>query len=245
MDDPYVGQQLLFPNFAGARVLIVDDELPIVESVAYNLRKEGYRTLTACDADQCMEIVRDDKPELIILDVMLPSVSGFDLCRIIRKRSEVPIIMLTARADETDRVVGLEVGADDYLTKPFSMRELLARVRTILRRSAPPEEPMTRPVQVGHLIIDPIRYEVTVSGNPVDLSHRAFQLLLFLASNPGRVFTRQTLLERVWGRDNIVEERTVDVHVRWIREKIETDPAHPRYLVTIRGVGYKLSSNLP
>jgi DNA-binding response OmpR family regulator len=176
---------------------------------------------------------------------MLPSVSGFDLCRIIRKQSDVPIIMLTARSDETDRVVGLEVGADDYLTKPFSMRELLARVRTILRRAAPPEEPMTRPVQVGELIIDPIRYEVTVSGNRVDLSHRAFQLLLFLASNQGRVFSRQTILERVWGRDNIVEERTVDVHVRWIREKIETDPSHPRYLATVRGVGYKLSAHHP
>ncbi len=227
------------PPASGTKVLVVDDEPPIVESVAYNLRKEGYRALTAADADQCLEVVKNERPDLIILDVMLPSASGFDICRILRKQSDVPIIMLTARSDETDKVVGLEVGADDYVTKPFSMRELLARVRTILRRSAP-STAEAAPIALGDIRIDPSRYEVTVSGRPATLSPRAFQLLLFLATHPGRVFTRQALLERIWGEDNLVEERTVDVHVRWLRERIEDDPSHPRHLLTIRGVGYKL-----
>lgn len=225
------------------KVLVVDDEQPIVEAVAYNLRKEGFDALTAGDAEQCLEIVRAERPDLIILDVMLPSASGFDVCRTLRKRSDVPIIMLTARAEETDRVVGLELGADDYVTKPFSMRELLARVRSVLRRRSP-DPPVEEPqiIRVGGLEIDHERYRVTVDGERVDLSPKEFQLLMLLASHPDKVFTRQALLDRVWGMDAYVEDRTVDVHIRWLREKVEKDPSNPRRLLTVRGVGYKFSS---
>lgn len=221
------------------KVLVVDDEQPIVDAVAYNLRKEGYRALTADDAEHCLDIVRDETPDLIILDVMLPSASGFDVCRTLRKKTDVPIIMLTARAGETDRVVGLELGADDYVTKPFSMRELMARVKTILRRSAPADLNGPEAISAGALYIDPVRHEVTISGRTVDLTPREFELLRFLAAHPDQVFSRQTLLDRVWGADAYVVDRTVDVHVRWLREKIEDDPSHPRRLLTVRGVGYK------
>ena len=222
------------------KVLVVDDEAPIVEAVAYNLRKEGYQALTACDAEQCMEICRAEKPDLVILDVMLPSATGFDVCRLLRKQSNnVPIILLTARAEETDRVVGLELGADDYMVKPFSMRELMARVKTILRRVHPHDPIANQPVEVGNLRIDPARYEVTVGGRSVELSPKEFELLRFLVGRPGQVFTRQALLDHVWGVDAYVEDRTVDVHIRWLREKIETTPSRPERILTVRGVGYK------
>ena len=219
-------------------ILVVDDEPPILESVAYNLIKEGYRVLTAADGERCLELARSEKPDLIILDVMLPSASGFDICRALRKTTSVPIIMLTARAEETDRVVGLELGADDYLTKPFSMRELMARVKTVLRRSSSDESAVQKLVQVGPLSIDTTRHECKMRGNVLELSPKEFQLLLFLASNAGKVFTRHQILDRVWGTESFVEERTVDVHVRWLREKIEIDPSIPRLIRTIRGVGY-------
>jgi phosphate regulon transcriptional regulator PhoB len=226
------------------KVLVVDDELPIVEAVAYNLRKEGYLALTAGNAEQCMEIARNEKPDLILLDVMLPSASGFDVCRMLRKQSSVPIIMLTARAEETDRVVGLELGADDYITKPFSMRELLARVKSVLRRTSNGEKVAPRQtVEVGELRIDPTRYEVTVDGRRVDLSPKEFDLLFFFVSHPGQVFSRQTLLDNVWGADAYVEDRTVDVHMRWLREKVEMNPSQPKRLLTVRGVGYKFSGD--
>jgi phosphate regulon transcriptional regulator PhoB len=226
------------------KVLVVDDELPIVEAVAYNLRKEGYMALTAGNAEQCMEIARNEKPDLILLDVMLPSASGFDVCRMLRKQSSVPIIMLTARAEETDRVVGLELGADDYITKPFSMRELLARVKSVLRRSSNGEKVAPRQmVEVGELRIDPTRYEVTVDGRRVELSPKEFDLLFFFVSHPGQVFSRQTLLDNVWGADAYVEDRTVDVHMRWLREKVEANPSQPKRLLTVRGVGYKFSGD--
>jgi phosphate regulon transcriptional regulator PhoB len=224
------------------KVLVVDDEQPIVEAVAYNLRKEGYDALTANDADQCLEVARREQPDLVILDVMLPSASGFDVCRTLRAESGVPIIMLTARAEETDRVVGLELGADDYVTKPFSMRELLARVKSVLRRSTEPQA--DRPAQVleiGPLRIDPTRYEVKRNGTGVRLSRKEFDLLHFLAARPGKVFSRQSLLHNVWGADAYVEDRTVDVHVRWLREKIEADPSRPEWLLTVRGIGYKFT----
>lgn len=221
------------------KVLVVDDEAPIVEAIAYNLRKDGYQTFTAADAESCLEIVRNENPDLIILDVMLPAASGFDVCRSLRRHSTVPIIMLTARAEETDRVVGLELGADDYITKPFSTRELMARVKAILRRTQASELPTGRIVTVGSLTIDPVRYEVTVSGKRVDLSPKEFELLRFMASHSGQVFSRQSLLDRVWGADAYVEERTVDVHIRWLREKVETNPSQPERLLTVRGVGYK------
>jgi two-component system alkaline phosphatase synthesis response regulator PhoP len=223
------------------KVLVVDDEMPIVEVIAYNLRKEGYQTRTAHDAEQCMDIVRSEKPDLIILDVMLPSASGFDVCRALRRQSDVPIIMLTARAEETDRIVGLELGADDYITKPFSTRELMARVKAVLRRNVS-QEPPAEVVEVGNLVIDPQRYEILVNGVRVDFSPKEFELLRFLATHPGQVFTRQALLDRVWGTDAYVEDRTVDVHIRWLREKIEANPSHPERLLTVRGVGYKYRS---
>ncbi|MEP6756030.1 MAG: response regulator transcription factor [Chthonomonadales bacterium] len=225
------------------KILVVDDEQPILEAVAYTLRKEGYTALTAANAEQCMEIARNEKPNLIILDVMLPSASGFDICRMIRKQSSVPIIMLTARAEETDRVVGLELGADDYVTKPFSMRELLARVKTILRRTNNGDAHATKQVvEAASIRIDPAKHEVTVAGKKAALSPKEFDLLHFLVTHPDQVFTRQTLLDQVWGADAYVEDRTVDVHIRWLREKVENEPSQPLRLITVRGVGYKLST---
>lgn len=225
------------------KVLVVDDELPIVEAVSYNLKKEGYEVLTAGDAEQCLEVARRDAPDLVLLDVMLPSASGFDVCRMLRKQSNIPIIMLTARADETDRVVGLELGADDYVTKPFNMRELMARVKSVLRRTTAQDVHLLTqtPIQSGNLLIDPARYEVRIDDRVVPMSPKEFELLRFLVTHPGQVFTRQVLLDRVWGAEAYVEERTVDVHVRWLREKIETNPSQPTRLVTIRGVGYKFN----
>ncbi len=227
----------------GAKILIVDDETPIVEAVAYSLRKEGFQTATAGDAEQCLDAVRTYQPDLIVLDVMLPSGSGFDVCRLLRRESDVPIIMLTARAEETDRVVGLEIGADDYIVKPFSMRELVARVKTILRRvGQAPDGPGDRPIQDGNLIVDPASFEVKIGDRRVDLSPKEFDLLRFILSHPGQVFSRQALLDRVWGADAYVEERTVDVHVRWLREKVESVPSRPERILTVRGVGYKYRS---
>ena len=225
------------------KVLVVDDEAPILDAIAYNLRKEGYEALTADDANSGLEIARRDLPDLIILDVMLPSASGFDVCRLLRAESAVPIILLTARAEEMDRVIGLELGADDYVTKPFSMRELMARVKTVLRRSAVTGADMPElPIRIADIVIDSSRHEVTAHGEAVTLTPKEFELLRFLAANPGRAFTRQTLLDRVWGADAFVGDKTVDVHVRWLREKIEPNPASPRRILTVRGVGYKFSA---
>ena len=226
------------------KVLVVDDEIPILDAVAYNLRKEGFQPLTAEDAEQCMRLAKSEKPELIILDVMLPSASGFDICKRIRSESHTPIIMLTARADETDRVVGLELGADDYVTKPFSMRELMARVKTVLRRSNAITGNIEEVIDIGGIHIDSNRYEVSVNGDPVSLSPKEFDLLKFLARHPGQVFTRQSLLDSVWGPAAFVEDRTVDVHIRWLREKIEADPSQPRHLMTVRGIGYKFCDEM-
>ncbi len=220
------------------KILLVDDELPILEAIAYNLKKEGYTVVTATDAAQCMDEMRREKPDLIVLDVMLPSMSGFDICKTLRKQSDVPIIMLTARADETDRVVGLELGADDYVTKPFNMRELVARIKSVLRRSAQGELD-SEILVIGKLKIDSTRHEVAMDGEVLAVSPREFELLRFLASHPGQVFSRQVLLDRVWGTEAFVEERTVDVHMRWLREKIEITPSQPEHIVTVRGVGYK------
>jgi len=226
------------------KVLVVDDENPIVEAVAYNLRKEGFQALTASDAEQCLDIARTERPDLIILDVMLPSASGFDVCRMLRKQNDVPIIMLTARAEETDRVVGLELGADDYITKPFSMRELMARVKTVLRRTHVGTITTDSIVKAGNLTVDPNRYEVTLGDKRIELSPKEFDLLRFMATHPGQVFSRQSLLDRVWGADAYVEDRTVDVHIRWLREKIEVNASRPERLLTVRGVGYKFRSEV-
>ena len=234
-------------------ILIVDDERPIVEAIAYNLKKEGYTTFTAGDAGECVAAARHSTPDLVVLDVMLPSGSGLDICRQLRyEHGPVPILFLTARAAESDRLKGFEVGADDYVVKPFSMRELMARIRALLRRNlspilaAPVNQPIEREparnsdeLEIGNISLNRNRREVIKAGEKLDLTKKEFDLLGTLMSNPGHVFDRQTLLNRVWGEDCYVDERTVDVHIRWLREKIEDIAATPKKLITVRGVGYK------
>jgi two-component system OmpR family response regulator len=230
-------------KMADNKVLIVEDDANLLETLKYNLRKEGYDVVTASDGEQAIEVARREKPDLLILDIMLPKLNGFEVCRILRQEMIVPILMLTAKADETDKIVGLEIGADDYMTKPFSIRELLARVRAMLRRTkmakAPPAgEPAS--LKIGNLEIDFARHRVALSGAALELSPKEFDLLVFLARNKGLVFSREQLLEKVWGYYFAGDTRTVDVHIRWLRQKIEADPGHPKYLVTVRGTGYKL-----
>jgi DNA-binding response OmpR family regulator len=226
----------------GDKILVVEDDANLLETVRYNLRKEGYETVIAADGEQAVNAARREKPDLIILDIMLPKLNGFEVCRILRKEMTVPIIMLTAKADETDKVVGLEIGADDYMTKPFSMKELIARVHAMLRRAkitaSPPPSPQS--LKIGALEVDTARHMASLSGSVLELSPKEFDLLAFLARNKGLVFSREQLLEKVWGYDFAGDTRTVDVHVRWLRQKIEADPTHPRYLMTVRGTGYKL-----
>jgi DNA-binding response OmpR family regulator len=221
-----------------ATVLVVDDEPIVREVVVRYLEREGYRTLEAEDGDRARELVERDPPNLVVLDVMLPGTDGLSLCRWIRSRSELPVILLTARGEEADRIVGLELGADDYVTKPFSPRELAARVRTVLRRAAPPVVGEAR-VLVGDLEIDANTREVTRAGEPLKLTAREFDLLWFLASNRRRVFSRDQLMDRVWGYEAAVDTGTVTVHVRRLREKIENDPSRPELLETVWGVGYR------
>ena len=221
------------------RVLVIDDEAPIRDAVSYHLRREGFEVITADDAPDGLSTFRETRPRLIILDVMLPSGSGLDVCRLVRAESNVPIILLTSRTDEFDRVHGLNLGADDYVVKPFSLRELSARVRGLLRRSATPGDSEPRLVVIDGLTIDVDRCRADANGRGVDLSPRAVSLLHFLASHRGQAFSRSTLLSRVWGDDIGITERTVDVHVHWIRERIEPQPSNPRYILTVRGVGYK------
>lgn len=223
------------------KILVIDDEPMILESVGYNLKQEGYEVLTANNGEDGLNLALNANPDLILLDLMLPGMNGMEVCRSIRQRSEVPIIMLTAKEGEIDRVLGLELGADDYVTKPFSMRELLARVKTVLKRITVPPGIVENPKAIirGGLTIDPLGHEVTVNETAVSLSGKEFDLLRILASHPGQVLTREQLLDLVWGNDFYGDTRTVDVHIRWLREKIETDPAHPEYILTVRGVGYK------
>lgn len=225
------------------KILVVEDDANLLETLKYNLRKECYVVVAATDGEEAVSTARREKPDLIILDIMLPKMSGFEVCRILRKEMTVPILMLTAKADETDKVVGLEIGADDYMTKPFSLKELLARVRAMLRRSQMAETPLSAvpsAVKIGGLEVDIARHKASLSGALLELSPKEFELLAFLARNKGLVFSRDQLLEKVWGYDFTGDTRTVDVHMRWLRQKIEADPAHPQRLVTVRGTGYKL-----
>ena len=223
------------------RILVVDDEPHIVELVRYNLVQEGYDVATAGDGETALTRVRTERPDLIILDIMLPGVDGLEVCRRLRTESSVPIIMLTAKGGELERVVGLEIGADDYVTKPFSPRELVARVRAVLRRRVPEISPAAQePIRVGELHLNPPTHDVTLGGRPVELTAREFELLRLLMRHPNRVFTRDFLLEHLWGHDFYGSTRTVDMHVSRLREKIEDDPGEPRFIVTVRGVGYKL-----
>lgn len=228
---------------ARAKVLVVDDERPLVELVSSYLEREGFSILQAFDGKQALDLARRESPDLVVLDIMLPEIDGLEVCRQFRLFSDAYVLMLTARTEEIDRVVGLSVGADDYLTKPFSPRELVARVRAMLRRprrlagSTPPVENET--ATFGDLEIDYGAHEVTRSGSPVSLTPIEFSLLETLASRPGIVYTRDQLIERVWGHDFYGDEHTVDVHVSNLRRKIEKDPAQPNWIETVRGVGYR------
>lgn len=224
------------------KILLVEDEPMMRDSIAFNLEREGLRVLQAEDGEVALELWRRHQPDVILLDLMLPKLSGLEVCRIIRHNSQTPILMLTARGEEMDRVAGLDLGADDYVTKPFSMRELMARVRALLRRSKAARFTVQgQPVlEFGELRIDRERHEVTVCGDEVQLSPKEYDLLETLALNPGRALTRQFLLERVWGTDFFGDETTLNVHIRWLRKKIEPDPEKPRWIQTVRGVGYKL-----
>lgn len=219
------------------KVLVVDDEPAIVETVEAKLRKEGFTVFTSDSAEDGMRLVRRVKPDLIVLDIMLPQRSGLELCRAIRRESTIPIIFLSAKAAESDRVRGLEIGGDDYIVKPFNLNELVARVRAVLRRASGDSLPEI--VERGNLKIDPRRHEAWIDGKLVDLSPREFALLHFLMRNAGQVFSREILLDRVWGKDAYVSSRTVDVHVRWLRTRVEVDPNEPQRILTVRGIGYK------
>ena len=223
--------------------MVVEDDRNLLETIKYNLNKEGYEALTAVDGAEALEIARTEKPDLIILDIMLPVIDGFEVCRILRKEMTAPIIMLTARIDETDRIMGLDTGADDYMTKPFSLRELLARIRALLRRAKIfevklPEEQAI--LTIGAITIDLNRHRVTVKEQPLELTAKEYDLLVFLIQNESYVFSREQLLEKVWGYDFAGDTRTVDVHIRWLRQKIESYPANPKHLLTVRGTGYKI-----
>ncbi len=238
------------------QVLVVEDDETLRDTLEYNLQNQGYRIITANNGYAALELARSQQPDLLLLDLMLPGINGFEVCRILRKEMSLPILMLTARAEEVDKIIGLEVGADDYLTKPFSMRELLARVKALLRRvemirdelAAQDEMEVTRPGMVtspvkpltfGNLIIDETRREARIDGQPIRLKLKEFELLLFLARHRGIALSRDLILERVWGWSFDGNSRTVDVHIRWLREKIEPDPANATRIVTVRGIGYR------
>jgi DNA-binding response OmpR family regulator len=230
-------------------VLVIEDEVNLVEVLRYNLEREGYRVHSSHDGVQGLEAARKFKPDLIILDVMLPNLDGLEICRILRRESNVPILLLTARVEEIDRVVGLELGADDYVTKPFSVRELMARVRGMLRRSrtvalTDPEVSRHQLIRAGDLEVDLDGHVARLKGQPLGLKPKEYDLLAFLASCQGRACTREQILERVWGDDYFGETRTVDVHIRWLREKIQYYPNCPQQIITIRGVGYRFETNL-
>jgi DNA-binding response OmpR family regulator len=232
------------------KILVVEDEIALQETLAYNLRKQGYEVEIAGDGPSGVDLARKIHPDIILLDIMLPGMDGFEVCRILRQETTTPMLMLTARDDEIDRVVGLEVGADDYMTKPFSMRELLARVKAMLRRvkmmrqefdanASQPPAPAAQILVFGNLELDLGRREVRLNEHPLQLKPKEFELLLFLAQHRGQALSREFVLERVWGWDYTGDSRTVDVHIRWLREKIEVDPAIPTRLVTVRGAGYR------
>ena len=228
------------------KILIVEDEPALQETLAYNLTRQGYTVESTGDGLAALEIARSNHPDLIILDLMLPGIDGFEVCRILRQEMNVSILMLTARDDEVDRVIGLEMGADDYVTKPFSMRELLARVKAHLRRTHlireelnPAPATTSEILRFGNLAVDLTRHEVLLNDQPLALKPKEYELLLFLARHRGQAISRELILERVWGWEFSGGSRTVDVHIRWLREKIEADPNQPSRFVTVRGAGYR------
>jgi len=232
----------------GEKILIVEDEISLQETLAYNLNKHGYETLISGDGQSAIQMIRTEKPDLILLDIMLPGMDGFEVCRIIRTEVTTPVLMLTARDDEIDRVVGLEVGADDYLTKPFSMRELIARVKAMMRRTKIIRDELNSSRSVtetsllyefGNITVDLGRRELRVNKKVVGLKPKEFELLVYLIKHKNQVLSRDQILESVWGWEYIGDSRTVDVHVRWLREKIEDDPSNPQKIITARGAGYR------
>ncbi len=229
---------------AQKKVLLVDDEKTLVKALKFNLEKEGFLVEEAYNGEEALEKAFEVNPDIIILDLMLPGLDGFEVCREIRKKEEIPIIMLTAKGEDIDKVLGLELGADDYMTKPFNPRELVARMKAILRRSAAREEGLRKRIQIGELQIDLLQHRVIKGERDVDLTAKEFALLSFLASNAGRVYSREQLLEQIWGYNYYGDARTVDVHIRHLREKIEEDPGNPRLILTVWGTGYKFREEL-
>jgi DNA-binding response OmpR family regulator len=221
------------------KILVVEDEPTLVATLKYNLEREGYSVTTAADGEAGLDSARAQRPDLIVLDLMLPGLDGFEVCRIIRRESPTPILMLTAKTDEVDKVVGLELGADDYVTKPFSMRELLARVRALLRRAELAPASDQEVLTAGDLLMDVTKRQVSRAGKALALKPKEYELLMFLLRNRGRVFTRDQLLNQIWGYDFAGDSRTVDVHMRWLRQKIEEEPSKPVRLITVRGTGYR------
>ncbi|NLN19888.1 MAG: response regulator transcription factor [Firmicutes bacterium] len=225
------------------RILVVDDEPAILELVSYNLKRDGYEVITAADGKSALEMFMNEKPDLVILDLMIPEPDGYEVCKRIRAQSAVPVIMLTARGEEQDRIRGLDLGADDYVVKPFSPRELLARVRAVLRRSPMVQEDGR--LVAGDLVIDSERHQVTIAGEPIELTPKEFDLLKTLAENTGKALERDFLLEKVWGYAFAGATRTLDVHIRRLRQKINDDPQNPRYIETVHGVGYRFREQVP
>jgi two-component system, OmpR family, response regulator RegX3 len=227
------------PDEPAYRILVVDDEPMLLDSLTISLENQGYQVQTAVDGPGALEQAARHRPDLVLLDLMLPGLDGMEVCRELRTRSRVPIIMLTAREDVSDKVQGLELGADDYVTKPFVLRELLARVRAVLRRAHEDDQPLPEPWQLGELEVDETRREVIREGRRVELSPKEFALLRVLARRPGTILSRAQLIDQVWGDEFMGDEKTLDVHIRWLREKIERDPSRPERIVTVRGTGYK------
>jgi DNA-binding response OmpR family regulator len=229
-------------NTQSRTVLVVDDEPTLVATLKYNLERDGYRVVTAGDGEAALRLAHAEHPDLLILDLMLPVMDGLDVCRILRRETSLPILMLTARTEEVDKVVGLELGADDYVTKPFGMRELIARVHALLRRSETATPDDSDVLSSDDISIDLKRREALRAGLALELKPKEFELLLFFIRNRGRAFTREQLLRDVWGYDFYGDSRTVDVHIRWLRQKVEDNPAKPVRLVTVRGTGYRFES---
>lgn len=225
------------------KILVVDDELHIIELVRFNLENSGFKVLEATNGQKALNIARQEKPDLVLLDLMLPIIDGYEVCKMLRKNSsthDIPIIMLTAKSEEADKILGFKMGADDYITKPFSIRELMARVRAVLRRSETVKDDSSV-IDAGDIILDVDKHEVTIRGVRRDFTPKQFELLKILLSNPGKVFSREYLLQHIWGYDYLGDTRTVDVHIRHLRQKIEKDSQNPMYIETIRGVGYKFN----
>jgi len=226
---------------ANEKILIVDDEPNILELLKFNLENNGFKVIKALNGEQALELIKLEKPDLILLDVMLPGIDGYELCKILRRKtdtSEIPIILITAKNEEIDRILGLEIGADDYITKPFSVRELVARVKAVLRR-VEKKDKGENTIRISDICIKVDKFEVTVDGRKIDLTPKEFELLKLFAQNPGRVFSRDYLLERIWGYDYLGDTRTVDVHIRHLRQKLGDEQDEPKYIETIRGIGYK------